>query len=64
MKKVILTYGNTIYVHAKPDYISNEIIINHKYYEHEFLNYIKQFHNNQKNIIDIGANIGNHSHFF
>ena len=64
MKKVVLNDGNGIYVHNKLDYISRLISSNHNYYEHVFLNYIKTNHNNQKNIIDIGANIGNHSHFF
>ena len=34
------------------------------FYEHELLTFLKKNCNNQKNIIDIGANIGNHSLFF
>ena len=44
--------------------ISNWIENNKRYYEESFLNHISSNFNNQKNIIDIGANIGNHSHYF
>jgi hypothetical protein len=64
MKIVKLRTGNDIYVHDV-DMISNYIENTRRYYEESFLNYIStNFNSNQKNIIDIGANIGNHSHYF
>lgn len=68
MEKHYINYNNDvtdIYLHVNPtDYISNMIKYYKNFYEHELLTFLKNNFNNQKNIIDIGANIGNHSLFF
>jgi FkbM family methyltransferase len=68
MEKIIINYNNDrheIYIYSNlEDYISKMIKYNNTFYEHELLTFLKINFNNQKNIIDIGANIGNHSLFF
>ena len=68
MDKVIIHYNNedtVIYVHSDhTDHIGNMIKYYNNFYEYELLSFLKTNFNNQKNIIDIGANIGNHSLFF
>jgi protein O-GlcNAc transferase len=44
--------------------VSNYISSTNGFYEIQFLDYIRKNYNNQKCILDIGANIGNHSLFF
>lgn len=51
-------------IHTETDTISNYIRKWNCFYEHYFLNYIYKNHKTQNVIIDIGANIGNHSSFF
>lgn len=46
------------------DYISRMIKQTHQFYEQPFLTFLKDHFPNQKNILDIGAHIGNHSLFF
>ena len=59
-------YGKDICLnlHNFDEVISNEIRRERNFYEIEFLNYIKENYSDQTGIIDIGANIGNHSLFF
>jgi len=68
MDKIIINYNNDeheMYVYSDDaDYISKMIKYNRTFYEHELLTFLQNNFNNQKNIIDIGANIGNHSLFF
>ena len=68
MEKTIINYNNEtteIYVYSiHTDYISKMIKYNKNFYEHELLTFLRTNFLNQKNIIDIGANIGNHSLFF
>jgi FkbM family methyltransferase len=64
MRRVSLADGKEMYVHSKRDWISESIMKSRDYYERDFLNYIKANHRDQKNIVDLGANIGNHSLFF
>lgn len=68
MEKIIIRYDNDdteIYVHSvHTDFISKNIKMNKTFYEYELLSFLRTNYNNQKNIIDIGANIGNHSLFF
>ena len=65
MLKVILKDNESIYVHSFPsEVISNHINYSKNYYENEFLEAIKDKYPNHINIIDIGANIGNHSQYF
>lgn len=46
------------------DYVSKMISWNKKFYEWDLLEYIDTHYHEQQNILDIGANIGNHSLFF
>jgi len=68
MDKITIKYNDDeieIYVYSAPtDYISKMIKYNNNFYEHRLLSFLKNNFYNQKNIIDIGANIGNHSLFF
>jgi protein O-GlcNAc transferase len=66
MDKVICKYNNTltdIYVYKGNEIISNKIRKTSNFYEIEFLDFIKNNFYEQSEIIDIGANIGNHSLF-
>jgi len=68
MDQITIKYNNDdikIYVYVdNRDYISKMIKYYNNFYEHELLSFLKINFNNQINIIDIGANIGNHSLFF
>lgn len=64
MEKILLKDGEEICLHNFDEVISNEVKKNKNYFEFDFLNYIKENYSNQNEILDIGANIGNHSLFF
>jgi len=69
MEKTYFKYEGhdvSLYVHSNiEDYVSMMIKYFQKFYESDFLTFLKyNFNMPQKNIIDIGANIGNHSLFF
>ena len=67
MDKVNIKYrGKDVTIHTYTEYeiISYEIKKKKNFYEIEFLEYILNHYPKHKNIIDIGANIGNHSLFF
>jgi len=68
MEKVNINYNNDqteMYIYTDPnDYLSKMIKHYNNFYEYELLSFLQNNYNNQKNIIDIGANIGNHSLFF
>jgi len=62
-----LIYNNDltdIYVYDNNEIISNEIIKNENFYEVDFLKFIRKHFYSQNEILDIGANIGNHSLYF
>lgn len=62
MRKQILKDGTFIYTHDKGEYISDVIEQTGWYYEPKTIEYIKNMNLKDCNILDIGANIGNHSH--
>jgi FkbM family methyltransferase len=62
MRKQILKDGTFIYTHDKGEYISDVIEQTGWYYEPKTIDYIKNMNLKDCNILDIGANIGNHSH--
>lgn len=67
MNKIILQHlGKQIdfNLHTRPDVISAEITSTKSFFELNFLEFIRTNYGIQKSIIDIGANIGNHSLFF
>lgn len=68
MEKVNIKYDGddmNIYVHTNPDdYVSETIKYYKTFFEYELLSFLHKNYSEQKNIIDIGANIGNHSLFF
>lgn len=53
-----------LHIHAGSDTISNYVRKWSCFYEHWFLDYLFKNHRIQNVIVDIGANIGNHSLFF
>ena len=60
-------YGQTnteICVHDKGEVVSDSIFYTKNFFEIKFLDYIANKFNKQTGILDIGANIGNHSLFF
>jgi FkbM family methyltransferase len=60
-------YGETttqILIHNFNEIVSNNMAITNNFFEIKFLDYIAKNYKNQKGILDIGANIGNHSLFF
>jgi len=60
-------YGETnteIFVHNNSEVISDYMALTNNFYEIDFMDYISKNYNNQTGILDIGANIGNHSLFF
>lgn len=69
-KKIILTLivsNDSKFVIVKDDLVSNEILLKgfHEKYElNLILNILKKFLPNKSSMIDVGANIGNHSVFF
>jgi FkbM family methyltransferase len=54
----------TLQIHTGPDTISDSVRKWSCFYEHWFLDYIYKNHKDQNVIVDVGANIGNHSLFF
>jgi tRNA1(Val) A37 N6-methylase TrmN6 len=68
MEKVTISCNNDqteIHIYSDlSDYISKMIKYYNNFYEYNLLLFLQNNFNNQKNIIDIGANIGNHSLFF
>lgn len=68
MEKVTLNYnGDAIEMYVfsiESDYVSATIKYHRNFYEGELLTFIKNNFAQQKNIVDIGANIGNHTLFF
>lgn len=59
------THGHSFhFVHVEEDYIPHKISSKGEFYESQFLNFLKIFHNPKGLIIDGGANIGNHTIYF
>lgn len=61
------TYGETntgIFVHNSGETIGDDMVQTNDFFEIKFLDYVAKTYNNQSGILDIGANIGNHSLFF
>ena len=60
-------YGNSstqISIYNQGEIVSDNIVKTNNFFEIHFLDYINKNYNNQTGILDIGANIGNHSLFF
>jgi len=55
--------GEGFWVHDNED-LSNHIVRENDFFEAEILDFLKEHFNNQRVIIDIGANIGNHAIYF
>jgi len=53
-----------IFVHNAGEIVSDKMVNTNNFFEINFLDYIAKKYNNQTGILDIGANIGNHSLFF
>lgn len=56
--------GMPFFVHDYEDALSKAIIRNGDYWESDILDYLYDTYPHQKTILDVGANIGNHSHYF
>jgi FkbM family methyltransferase len=60
-------YGSmntTIFIHKHNESVSDNMVETNNFFEINFLDYIAKNYGNQTGILDIGANIGNHSLFF
>jgi FkbM family methyltransferase len=55
---------DTIFLHPPGEHISDFIRSSKTFYEIDLLHFIERNYKNQNEIIDVGANIGNHSYFF
>lgn len=67
MESIISNYNNMptrIYIHRKGEIVSDNMRCNNTFFEIDFLKFIHINYPNQNEILDIGANIGNHSLFF
>jgi FkbM family methyltransferase len=62
MRKQKLKDNTFIYTHDKGEYISDYIEQTKWYYEPKTIDYIKSLNLENCTIIDVGANIGNHTH--
>jgi FkbM family methyltransferase len=61
------TYGQTnteIFIHSEGEIIGDHMVKKNDFFEIKFLDYVCKNYNTQSGILDIGANIGNHSLFF
>lgn len=63
-RSVLLNDENTIQVHDAGEALSDHIVREQDYFEREILDYLETNHKKQKTILDVGANIGNHTLFF
>jgi FkbM family methyltransferase len=61
MRLLTLKNGEQIYAHNKGEYISDFIQQTRWYYEPKTIEYIKNIGLKDCNILDIGANVGNHT---
>jgi len=55
---------NFYFAHFSGDYIPGKISEKNQFYEYLFLNLLARLHSHGKIVVDVGANIGNHSVFF
>jgi FkbM family methyltransferase len=62
MRILTLKNGEQIYAHDKGEYVSDIIDQTGWYYEPQTIEYIKNLGLKNCTVLDIGANIGNHSH--
>lgn len=63
-RSVLLNDENIIQVHDAGEALSDHIVREQDYFEREILDYLETNHKKQKTILDVGANIGNHTLFF
>lgn len=61
---VTLKDGNTLQIHDKGEALSDRIFKDQDYFEREILDYLEARYKAHNTIIDVGANIGNHTAFF
>ena len=67
MASIISNYLNSkteIFIYGHEEVVSGEMRRINNFFEIQFLDFINKNYNEQNEIIDIGANIGNHSLFF
>ena len=64
MREVILLDDTRLYLHDEGEDLSNDIALKRDYFEKEILEYLAGRYPQQEIILDIGANIGNHSVYF
>jgi FkbM family methyltransferase len=60
---IVQVRGASLFVHPDED-LSNHIKREQDYFEAPILDYLRDNHNEQGTIVDIGANIGNHTIYF
>lgn len=63
-RTVDLPYGVHLELHDSGELLSDHIVRENDFFEREILEFLRVHFNKQETIIDVGANIGNHSAFF
>jgi len=64
VRAVTLRDGNVLYVHEDIDDLSYRISTDQDYFEKDILVYLEKNYPAQNVILDVGANVGNHTVFF
>jgi hypothetical protein len=67
MRLINSNYGGTstlISIYDNGEIVSDHMVQTNNFFEIQFLDYLYKNYRNQTGILDIGANIGNHSLFF
>ena len=62
--RVATSSGPLNLMHIEGDYIPTKIVHEQKFYELQFLETLAKFHQAGSLVVDVGANIGNHSVYF
>lgn len=64
MRTITLGDGNSLFLHDEGEALSDHIVREKDYFEIEILKYLEQNYREHDVILDVGANIGNHTVFF
>jgi FkbM family methyltransferase len=64
VRELRLLDDTLLYIHDDQDMFSNALVRDQDYYEKEILEYLADKHPQHEVILDIGANIGNHTAYF
>lgn len=63
-RSVQLPWGVTLQIHDEGEALSDHINREQNFFEPDILEYLSRYYSKQETILDVGANIGNHTTFF